>query len=61
MVALGPMWSTAIDGLSEKPQFDQICGQFLLPLLPVWQLFLIAQPLVLCVGHASWLSYRKLI
>ena len=35
IVALGLIRSTEIDGLSEKLQFDQICGQFLLPLLPV--------------------------
>ena len=32
MVALGPIRSTAIDGLSEKLPFDQIYGQFFLPL-----------------------------
>ena len=30
MVALGPIRSTAIDGLSEKLPFDQIYGQFFL-------------------------------
>ena len=53
MAALGPIRSTAIDGLSEKPQFDQIHGQFFLALLPVQQLFLVAQPPMLCVSHAA--------
>ena len=53
MAALGPIRSTAIDGLSEKPQFDQIHGQFFLALLPVQQLLPVAQPPMLCVGHAA--------